>query len=369
MSMESEHVPTGTVAGIAGFDRAKHEAFLEKAFGDLSGAYAVALCALGDRLGLFKALAGAGPLTSAEVAERTSVRERYAREWLSGMASGGYLEHDPASGRFALPREHAAVLAEEYGPSFLGGEYQQVPALLGVLDLVTRVFREGGGVPQSAYPQDFWDGLERSTGCSFDNFLVQRWIPAMPDVQAKLEQGAQVADVGCGRGRALIRLAQAYPSSRFVGYDVFAPTIAAARANAETAGVADRVRFEQADVAAGLPERYDIITTFDVIHDSADPAGMLRAIRAALRPGGIYVLLEFNAGETLGANTGPLGPYLYASSVLYCMTTSLAQGGAGLGTAGMSESTVRRLCGEAGFAGVRRLPLDDPFHAIYEVRP
>jgi SAM-dependent methyltransferase len=211
-----------------------------------------------------------------------------------------------------------------------------------------------------------WDGLERFTNMWFENLLTQQWLPAMPDVQAKLERGAQVADVGCGRGRALIKLAQAFPNSRYMGYDVFGPTIERATANARAVGVADRVRFAQRDVSKGLPEQYDVITTFDVVHDAVDPAGLLRTDGIT---DGIYVCLDINCSEKLEENSGPLGAMFYGFSVLYCMTTSLAGGGMGLGTLGFHEPKVRELCTEAGFSSVRRVPLDNPFNSLYEIKP
>jgi 2-polyprenyl-3-methyl-5-hydroxy-6-metoxy-1,4-benzoquinol methylase len=191
----------------------------------------------------------------------------------------------------------------------------------------------------------------------------------MPDVQAKLERGAQVADVGCGRGRALVKLAQAFPNSRYIGYDVFAPNIERATANARAAGVADRVRFEQRDVSQGLPEPHDVITTFDVVHDAVDPVGLLRSIRQGLRADGVYVCLDTNCSDRLEENIGPLGAMLHGFSVLDCMTTSLARGGAGLGTLGFHEPKVRELSAEAGFPSVRRVPLENPFNHLYEIRP
>jgi SAM-dependent methyltransferase len=178
-----------------------------------------------------------------------------------------------------------------------------------------------------------------------------------------------VADVGCGHGRALITLAHAFPNSRYVGYDVFAPAVARAQANAEAAGVTERVQFRTLDVVQGLPEPYDLITTFDVGHDMVNPRGALRAIRQALRPDGTYLMLEINCHDTLEANAGPLGALFYSASVLYCMTTSLAHGGEGLGTMGLPESKVRALCTEAGFSSVRRLPLENPFNTLYEITP
>jgi 2-polyprenyl-3-methyl-5-hydroxy-6-metoxy-1,4-benzoquinol methylase len=349
-------------------DQVKADAFLEKVLGDTSGTTVTILAGIGDRLGLFKDLASHGPATSAELAERAIVNQRYAREWLGAMASAGYLEYDPATTRFTLPQEYIPVLAQEGGPVFFGGVYQALAGMIGPLSQLERAFREGGGVPQSAYDDNMWDGMERFTASWFENYLLQEWIPAMPDVQAKLEQGANVCDVGCGRGRALIKLAQAFPRSRYIGYDAFEPTIGRATANAEAAGVVDRVRFEARDVSNSLPQQYDVITTFDVVHDAVDPRGLLRAIRQALKPGGIYVCLEVNASDKLEENAGVLGAMFYSFSVLYCMTTSLAHHGEGLGTAGANEQKLRELCREAGFSSVRRLPFEDPFNILYEIR-
>jgi 2-polyprenyl-3-methyl-5-hydroxy-6-metoxy-1,4-benzoquinol methylase len=351
------------------FDQAKMEAFVDKVLGDTSAALTTTLAAIGDRLGLFKDLAANGPATSVELATRAGIHERYAREWLGGMASAGYLAYDPANHRFTLPAEHALPLAQEGGPVFFGGVYQMMTAFAGILDRLTEAFRAGGGVPQSAYDNNMWDGLERFTNGWFESLLIQQWIPAMPEVQAKLERGAQVADVGCGRGRALIKLAQAFPQARYIGYDIFGPTIERATANAQAAGVADRVRFEQRDVSKGLPKQYDVITTFDVVHDAIDPVGLLRTIRQGIRADGVYVCLDINCSDKLQENQGPLGAMFHGFSVLYCMTTSLAGGGIGLGTLGFHEPKVRELCAEAGFSNVRRVSLENPFNNLYEVRP
>jgi SAM-dependent methyltransferase len=327
------------------------------------------MAGIGDRLGLFAALAQEGPASSTELALRANTNERYTREWLGAMGSAGYLDYDPTTACFSLPPEHVPVLAQEAGPMFFGGVHQMLLGMVTPINLLIQAFRDGGGVPQSAYGDNMWDGLERFTAGWFENLLVQQWIPAMPDLDAKLRVGAFVADIGCGRGRASIKLAQTYPTSCFVGYDVFGPTIARATANAECAGVADRVRFQELDASKGIPEQYDVITTFDVIHDAVDPRGLLRAIRAGLRPDGIYVCLDINASHRLEENAGPLRAFFYGCSNLYCMTTSLAHGGEGLGTTGFNEATVRALCAEAGFASVRRLPLENPFNIVYEVRP
>ena len=357
-----------TISGAA-VDQAKTEAFLGKVLADTSGATVTVMAAIGDRLDLFKVLAANGPATSAELAGRAGIHERYAREWLGAMASGGYLEYDPVEKRFNLPPEHVSVLAEESGPFFFGGIHQMLIGMIGPLDELTNAFRHGGGVPQSAYDDNMWDGLERFSSGWFENLLLQQWIPLMPDVQAKLEAGCVLADVGCGRGRGLIKLAQAYPDSRYVGYDAFEPTIARATANAAAAGLADRVSFRHLDASHGLPGQYDVITTFDVIHDAVDPRGLLRAIHQGLRPNGIYACLDINCSDKLEENAGPLGTFFQGVSVLYCMTTSLAHEGEGLGTVGLPESKLQALCAEAGFSKVRRVEMENPFNNLYEVYP
>jgi 2-polyprenyl-3-methyl-5-hydroxy-6-metoxy-1,4-benzoquinol methylase len=268
-----------------------------------------------------------------------------------------------------LPPEHAQALAHEGGPTFVGGPYEMLPGMARTFDGLIDAFRRGGGVPQEAYDTTIWEGMQRFTDTWFENQLLQEWIRAVPDVEAKLREGALVADVGCGSGRAVLKLAQAFPKSRFVGYDAFEGQLSRAIANAERAGVGDQVRFELLDVAQGLPEQYDVITTFDVIHDAVDPRGLLRAIRQATKDGGSYVMLEINCADRHEDNIGPLAAMFYGFSVFYCMTTSLAHGGEGLGTCGMPEAKVRELCAEAGFGSVTRLPVENPFNVIYEAKP
>src|SRR5947207_4182729 len=204
-------------------DQAKTEAFLGKVLSDTSGLTTTIMASIGDRLGLFKQLAKA-PATSAQLATRAEINERYAREWLGAMASAGYVEYDPASERFTLTAEHLPVLAQESGPIFFGGIHQMLAGMVGPLNQLIQAFQHGGGVPQAAYDHNMWDGMERFTAGWFENLLLQQWIPAMPDVQKKLERGVTFADIGCGRGWAVIKLAQAFPKSRFVGFDSFEPT-------------------------------------------------------------------------------------------------------------------------------------------------
>jgi SAM-dependent methyltransferase len=350
-------------------DHAKTMEFAGKALGDRSACMVTLLAALGDRLGLFKDLAAHGPATSIELAERTGVHERYAREWLGGMAAASYVEYDPDSGRFTLPPEHAPTLAQEGGPIFAGGHYQTMLATIAQIGRVGDAFRTGGGVPQSAYDNSLWEGQERLSARWVENLLTQVWLPALPKVQAKLERGAAVADVGCGRGLALIKLAQAYLNSYYVGYDFFEPAIARASESTRAAGVADRVRFQQLNATNGLPAQYDVITTFDVVHDASDPRGLLRTIRQALRPDGICLCAERNCSDKLEENIGPIGALFYGMSLFYCMTTSLAAGGVGLWTLGLPESKLREMCIEAGFRSVERFPLENPFNVFYGIKP
>jgi 2-polyprenyl-3-methyl-5-hydroxy-6-metoxy-1,4-benzoquinol methylase len=349
-------------------DNAKVESFVSQVMENYSATMTTMLVVLGDRLGLFKDLAQNGPTTSEELAELAGVSPRYTLEWLGGMVNAGYVEYDLETEHFTLPPEHVPALAEEGGPFFLGGAHQMLPAMVGIMDPLTEAFRKGGGVHQSQYSDHFWDGMERFTMGWFENLLVPEWIPSMPEVQTKLETGASVADVGCGRGRALVRMARQYPRSTFTGYDVYPPSISRATMNARSAGVDDRIRFEARDVSHGLPKKFDIIFTFDVVHDAVDPVGLLRSVRDSLNEGGIYVCLDINCSAELKDNDGMLGAMFHGFSMFYCMTTSLAHDGEGLGTLGFHEDKVRELCEEAGFSSVRRIDMENPFNSLFEIR-
>lgn len=357
------------MTATASVDQAKAEAFVGKALGDMASTMTVLMATLGDGAGLFAALRDAGGLRADEIAERAGTDRRYTREWLAGMTAAGYIEYDAATECFVLPDEHAPVLADEGGPVFFAGAWQEIAGALPHLDRIRTSLRTGGGVPPAEYGATFWDGLERFTAGWFGNLLLPVWIPAMPAVRSLLERGSRVADVGCGAGRALVALATAYPESRFVGYDAVPRNVERARRHAAEAGVDDRVSFEVRDATMGIPERFDVVFTFDVVHDAADPAGLLTAIRTSLEPGGRYVCLDINASHRLEENVGPLGTVFYGFSLLFCMTSSLGMGGKGLGTCGFTEPVVRVMCADAGFSELRRVPLDNPFNVLYEAVP
>ncbi|WP_053227739.1 methyltransferase [Solirubrobacter soli] len=336
--------------------------FAATVFGDIAATMTTVLAVLGDRLGLFRSLARDGAASSSELAARASVSERYAREWLRGMTAAGYLER--AGERFVLPRSHVDVLAAEAGPSFVAGAYEALGGELAMLDHITRAFRSGAGVALADYPSATFDGQRRVSLPWYRHELVQEWIPAA-GLHQRLAAGAHVADVGCGAGEALIALAAAYPRSTFVGYDSFPTVIEHARAAAEAAQVGDRVRFESLDAAAGLPDTYDVITAFDVLHDSSDPEALLRTIARALRPGGTHLLLELNCADDPAENVGPLAALLYGISLLYCLPTSLHSGSPGLGACGCPPERVHELCAQAGFTRIEHVAIKNPMNLLY----
>lgn len=342
-------------------------AFTGRVLTDTAAATAVVMAALGDRLGLFKCLAADGPATSGVLAARTGLEERYVREWLNGMYAAGYLTFDAAGSTYAIPDSHVPTLAAEPGPAFFGGVHQELLGAIQRYDAVAEAFRSGGGVHQHDLHPDVAVGTARFTAAWHEHLLVQEWLPLVPELRAMLQRGADVADVGCGAGLACVTLAREFPQSRFVGYDISVEAVEAAQLRAKAERVDDRVTFEVLDASRGLPQMFDVVTTFDVVHDAAAPLALLRSIRDALREGGRYLCLDINCSDETAENVGPIPTLLYGFSLLYCMTTSLAEDGAGLGTLGLPESVLRSMAAEAGFADVRRVEMDNPFNSLYEV--
>jgi SAM-dependent methyltransferase len=348
-------------------DEAKVHEFVGKAMGDLGSALTASLVVIGDRLGLYRAMAGAGPLTSAELAERTDTAERCVREWLAAQAAAGYVTFDAASGRYALPDEHAVALADEESPACVLGGFQGMTAAMRAASKVAEAFRTGKGVGWHEHDPDLFLGTERFFRPGYNANLVSSWIPALDGVQQRLEAGASVADVGCGHGASTIIMARAFPRSRFVGFDYHPDSVQRARERAAEAGVADRVRFEVA-AAKDYPGTYDLVAFFDCLHDMGDPVGAARHVRSSLAGDGTWMLVEPFAHDHVADNLNPLGRVFYSVSTLVCTQASLAQEvGLALG-AQAGESRLRSVLEEAGFRHVRRAT-ETPFNLILEVRP
>ncbi|HVC43867.1 MAG TPA: class I SAM-dependent methyltransferase [Candidatus Binataceae bacterium] len=349
-------------------DWAEVKSFAGLMMNDIGAALQGALTYIGDRLGIFKALAGAGPVTVAELAARTSLDQRYLREWLGAMTAAKYLDYDAAGERYTMSPEHAMILADENSPFFMGGFMQMIVPEVAMAPKLMESFRTGRGIPQSEYPPEVFAAIERGSAPIYRHQLVRKWFPAMPAVEARLRAGGVALDVGCGSGRAVVAIATAFPNSRVHGYDAHGGSVERARANAAAAGVADRVVFDVVDCTRLPSAQFDFISCFDVIHDSADPVGLMRSIRNALKPDGAFLMVEMNVSAKVEDNINPMGRLMYSTSTLYCMTVSLAHGGAGIGAL-MGEEKARALAAEAGFGRFTRLPIKDAFSALYELRP
>ncbi|HKV54764.1 MAG TPA: class I SAM-dependent methyltransferase [Candidatus Binataceae bacterium] len=351
-----------------GLDLEKAKQVAQTVIGDVATVVHGALCFIGDRMGLFKAMAGAGPTTVEQLAGKTGLSARYIREWLGAMAAAHYVEYEASHDTYLLTPEYAAALADEDSPFFIGSYFQMAQAAVTVAPKVAEAFKTGRGVTQAEYPVSFFEAAERNSRTRYLHKLLRKWIPAMPQVVECLQRGGVAADVGCGGGRAAIMIAQAFPKARVFGYDLHAESIERARRNAAAAGVADRVSFEAID-GSHLPEaKFDLVSTFDVVHDAVDPVGLMTAVRRSLKDNGTYLVQEVNVSDRVADNLRPMGKMIYSVSTLYCMTTSLAHGGAGIGTA-MGENKAREMASEAGFTRFTRLPIKDDFAVLYELRP
>src|SRR5579863_4378576 len=339
-------------------EKAKHVA--QTVVGDVATVVHGALCYIGDRTGLFKAMMNAGPLTAAALASKSGLSERYVREWLGAMAAAHYVEYEAGAETYLLTPEYAAALADDDSPFFVASYFQMAQAAVTVAPKVAEAFKTGKGVTQAEYPPSFFEAAERNSRTRYLHKLLRKWIPAMPQVVETLNAGGIAADVGCGGGRAAIMIAQAFPKAHIVGYDLHAESIERARRNAQNAGLSDRVTFEVADGGRLPARKFDLVTTFDVVHDAVDPAGLMSAIRRAVKDDGTYLVQEVNVSEKVEDNIRPMGKMVYSVSTLYCMTTSLAHGGAGIGTV-MGEPKTRELAAQAGFTRFSRLPIKDDF--------
>src|ERR687889_526639 len=346
-------VPTkkGVFMSITDLDQAKAEEFAERMVGVLNEGSIALMTSIGHRTGLFDVMAGLPPYTSEQIASVADLNERYVREWLGAMVVGKIVDHDPENGTYRLPQEHAAFLTRAASPDNIAAFTQYVALLGTVEDGIVESFKNGGGLPYSAFPR-FHEVMAEDSGQTVLPALTDHILPLVPGLTERLEAGIDVLDVGCGSGRALNLMARTFPNSRFLGYDLSEEAIARACAEAQEHGTTN-ARFEVED-AATLDEEasYDLITTFDAVHDQADPAAVLIGIANALREDGVYLMQDI-AGSSHHNNNleHPIGPFLYTISCMHCMTVSLAQGGAGLGAA-WGEELALQMLREAGFGPV-----------------
>lgn len=356
--------------GLA-IDEGRKSQFEQRMVAALNDAAMVTMASVGHRTGLFDVMAGAPALTVSDIARRAGMHERYVREWLGAMVCSGVVEVDAAAGTYTLPGEHSVYLTRD-GEANMAVAAQFMPLLGSVEDDVVACFRAGGGVPYARYGR-FHEVMAEESGQTVLPVLEDAILPLVPGLQRRLADGIDVLDVGCGRGRAILQMAETYPKSRFTGVDLSEEAIGWGRARAGERNLAN-VTFDVHDLSdfdtTAEPERHDLVTTFDAIHDQARPMALLKGVRRTIRPDGVYLVQDIKGGGSHAADAmHPLGTLLYTISCMHCMTVSLAQGGAGLG-AMWGEPLARQMFAEAGFASVEVHELDhDVMNNYYVVRP
>lgn len=340
---------------------------VEKAISDLAAGYGGVMVALGDKLGLYRAMAGQGPLSSTEVAKLAGCAERYVREWLNSQAAAGYVVYHPSSETYELTPEQAMVLANEDSPLFLPPAWE-VPASMWFDEEKTiEAFRTGRGIGWDEHNPRLYRGVAAFYRNAYQGQLVSDWLPALENGTEKLNAGAKIADVGCGHGHSTIIMAEAFPGSRFWGFDIHPDSIEAARANAKKRGVGDRVTFEVADAKNYPAQGFDLICFFDCLHDMGDPVGAARHAREALSPNGSIMLVEPYANDRVEDNLNPIGRLYYSASTTLCCAHSLAEEGMALG-AQAGEKKLTKVLKEAGFWTIRAAK-KTPFNLIVEAQP
>jgi SAM-dependent methyltransferase len=356
-----------STAQISTLDMNKLNAFVGQFVTDLGAAVHAGMVVIGEKLGLYKALAG-GPVTSEQLAAKTKTDERYLREWLSSQAAGGYITYDEKTDRFSLSQEQVFTLATEDSPAYLPGAFELALGSLAAVPRIAESFRTGAGMGWHEHVDGVFHGCEKFFRPGYAANLVSSWIPALTDVQKKLEAGARVADVGCGKGASTILLAQAYPNSRFFGFDYHDKSIESARESAIRSGVADRVSFEVSKAKDFPGKGYDFVAVFDCLHDMGDPAGAAAHVRQSLATDGTWMIVEPFANDRLKDNLNPVGRVYYSFSTLLCTPCSRSQEvGLCLG-AQAGEARIREVVTTAGFSRFRRAT-ETPFNIVYEARP
>ena len=348
-------------------DTDKLNAFLGRFVGDLGAAVHTGMVVIGERLGLYKALA-AGPVTAAELAAKTDTDERYLQEWLASQAAGGYVAYDEKTGKFSLTEEQAFALATEDSPAYIPGAFQLALGSLAAVPRIADAFRTGAGMGWHEHDDGVFHGCEKFFRPGYAANLVSSWIPALHDVRQKLEAGARVADVGCGKGASTILMAKSFPKSQFFGFDYHDKSIQAARETASREGLNGRVIFEVARAKEYPGREYDFVAVFDCLHDMGDPVGAAAHVRQSLGQDGTWMIVEPFAGDDLKDNLNPVGRVYYSFSTLLCTPCSRSQEvGMCLG-AQSGESRMRQVISSAGFSRFRRAA-ETPFNIVYEARP
>jgi SAM-dependent methyltransferase len=356
-----------STAQVPAIDMNKLNAFIGQFVTDLGAAVHAGMVVIGEKLGLYKALAG-GPMSSAELASRTRTDERYLREWLSSQAAGGYITYDDKTGKFSLTEEQAFTLADEDSPAYLPGAFELALGSLAAVPRIADSFRTGAGMGWHEHADGVFHGCEKFFRPGYAANLVSSWIPALHEVGGKLESGARVADVGCGKGASTIVMAKAFPQSRFFGFDYHDKSIEAAREAAKRNGVADRVTFEVAKAKTFPGHDYDFVAVFDCLHDMGDPIGAAAHVRQSLAKDGTWMIVEPFANDQLKDNLNPVGRVYYSFSTLLCTPCSRSQEvGLCLG-AQAGETRIREVVNSAGFNRFRRAT-ETPFNIVYEARP
>jgi SAM-dependent methyltransferase len=349
-------------------DEERLNAFMGQLVGELGATVNAALIVIGDRLGLYRAMAGAGPVAASDLAGRTGTAERYVREWLNAQAAGGFVDYDAESCRYSLPPEHALALAVEDSPAFVCGAFEVALAAIRSEPEIREAFRSGAGFGWHQHDPGVHEGTERFFRPGYSTSLVPSWLPCLEGVEEKLRSGALVADVGCGLGTSTLLMAKAYPRSTFLGFDYHEDSIAIASERAGTAGLGDRVRFEVAPAKAFPGTGYDLVAMFDCLHDMGDPVGAARHVRQALAADGTWLVVEPFAGDRVEQNLNPVGRAYYAFSTFICTPNSLSQEvGLALG-AQAGEARIREVARTAGFTRFRRAA-ETAFNLVYEIRP
>ncbi|MEU9114613.1 methyltransferase domain-containing protein [Streptomyces sp. NPDC048483] len=362
----SADVTHGAAPGTDRTDEDRMREFLEQVITD-GGAAVAGLCtSLGDRLGLYTAMAGAGPLTSAQLAVRTGLVERYVREWLAAQVAGGYVTYAPATDTYELPDEHAAVLADPNSPHYAAGFFTMLQALYATEDALMDAFRTGEGVSWEEHGPALFTGTAKFFRPGYTAALVPEWLAALDGMVEKLARGARVADVGCGYGWSTVLMARAFPASRFHGFDFHRPSVRAARGIAAEQGLADRVRFEVAGAQDFPGKNYDLITFFDCLHDTGDPGGALRCAEQALADDGICMIVEPNGSADVQENATPIGRALTAASVAVCLPSALAQHGPQALGNHAGEEAMRTIAADAGLRHWK-LVAESPVNRVYAV--